>query len=47
MRWSAPSDFAVWSFVSLLEVAITIAPAAWAICNAKMETPPVPWTTTV
>jgi hypothetical protein len=26
---------------------MTVAPAAWAICSAKMETPPVPWTTTV
>jgi len=26
---------------------MTVAPAAWAIWRAKMETPPVPWTTTV
>ncbi|MND08574.1 hypothetical protein D3C83_312950 [compost metagenome] len=28
-------------------MAITVAPIALANCRAKMETPPVPWTSTV
>ena len=46
MRWSAPRDFAMLSLASEEEVAMTTAPAAWAIWRAKMETPPVPCTTT-
>ena len=36
-----------WSLVSEEDVTMTFAPAAWAIWSAKIETPPVPWTTTV
>ncbi len=35
------------SFSSEDEVAITVAPMARAICRAKMDTPPVPSTSTV
>jgi hypothetical protein len=39
----APSSPARASFESLLEVAITRAPASRANWSAKSETPPVPW----
>ncbi|MOA28386.1 hypothetical protein D3C78_1493260 [compost metagenome] len=35
------------SFSSLDEVAMTVAPAILANCRAKMETPPVPWISTL
>ena len=47
MTWSAPSALARASFSSLDEVTITAAPAAWASCSAKIETPPVPSVSTV
>ena len=39
-----PSARARSSFSSLFDVATTCAPAICANCNAKIETPPVPWT---
>src|SRR5262245_4100247 len=47
MTWSAPSARARSSFASLDEVMIARAPAIFAICSAKIETPPVPSESTV
>src|ERR687893_423396 len=44
MVWSAPSARTRTSLGSDEEVAITVAPMALAICNAKIDTPPVPST---
>ena len=42
----APSFLQNSSFSSEDDVRITLAPIAIANCKAKIETPPVPWTTT-
>src|SRR4051794_38131858 len=47
MVWSAPRAFARCSLSSLDEVTITAAPASFANCSAKIDTPPVPCTKTV
>ncbi len=47
MTCSAPSSRSRSSFASEDEVAITRAPISRANCRAKMETPPVPSTSTV
>ncbi|MNP69041.1 hypothetical protein D3C76_1650830 [compost metagenome] len=47
IRWSAPKAFRRSSLASLDEVAITVAPASLANCRAKIDTPPVPCTSTV
>ena len=47
MQWSAPSARARSSFASLDDVMIARAPAIFAICSAKIDTPPVPSESTV
>ncbi len=47
MQASAPIAFSRSILASDEEVAITRAPAARANCRAKIETPPVPWTSTL
>jgi hypothetical protein len=47
MPSEAPSDRALASFSLLLEVTMTRAPIILANWSAKIDTPPVPWTSTV
>src|SRR5262245_30266929 len=47
MVTSAPSCLSFSILASLDEVAITRAPLIFANCSAKIETPPVPWVSTV
>ena len=47
MTWSAPIATARSRLAALDEVTITRAPAARASWSPKIDTPPVPWTSTV